>query len=67
VAGDAAIGVDPTDVDDLAVGLRTALADDEVRERLRRAGPARAAGFTWKDAAHRTVGVYQLAAGSASS
>jgi hypothetical protein len=45
--------------------LRVALCDDGVRQRLRLAGPHRAATFTWKEAAHRTVGVYQLAAGRA--
>jgi hypothetical protein len=57
--------VDPADVDDLTEGLRVALGDETRRQRLRLVGPRRAAEFTWKDAAHRTVGVYQLAAGAA--
>jgi glycosyltransferase involved in cell wall biosynthesis len=65
VADDAAIQVDPNDVADLTQGLQLALSDDDTRERLRVAGPRRAAAFTWKDAAHRTVGIYQLAAGRA--
>jgi glycosyltransferase involved in cell wall biosynthesis len=46
VAGEAAVYVpDPSDPSALATAIQTALHD---RERLRRLGPRRAAGFTWE-------------------
>lgn len=44
--GDAALFVDPTDVDDIARGLTLIAADDELRARLRAAGIARAASYS---------------------
>jgi glycosyltransferase involved in cell wall biosynthesis len=61
VAGDAAILVDPYEVDALADGLRTALLDEGRRAQLRLAGPARAASFTWERCAERTFSVLQFA------
>jgi len=55
VAGEAAVLVDD---DGLAAGIRTATAE---RERLSRAGPARAAEFSWEAAAARTLAVYREA------
>ena len=55
VAGEAAVLVDD---DGLAAGIRTAIAE---RERLSRAGPARAAEFSWEAAAARTLAVYREA------
>jgi glycosyltransferase involved in cell wall biosynthesis len=52
VAGDAAVLVDEQD---LAEGIRTALAD---RERLVAAGLERARAFSWRAAAERTFAVY---------
>jgi glycosyltransferase involved in cell wall biosynthesis len=52
VAGDAAVLVDEQD---LAEGIRTALAD---RERLVAAGLERARAFSWRAAAERTLAVY---------
>jgi glycosyltransferase involved in cell wall biosynthesis len=60
VAGDAAILVDPYDVDSIAAGLRTALLDERRRAELERAGPPRAASFTWERWARETVGVMQF-------
>jgi len=60
VCGDAAELVDPQDVGDIARGIRVALADGE---RLRTAGLARVAGFTWDRCADRHVAAYRLAAG----
>jgi glycosyltransferase involved in cell wall biosynthesis len=59
VAGDAAVLVDPLDVDAIAAGIREAL---ERREELRAAGLARASQFTWENAARQTVDVYREAA-----
>jgi glycosyltransferase involved in cell wall biosynthesis len=47
VCGDAALLVDPEDPEAVAAGIARALDDP----RLRQAGPARAAGFTWDSAA----------------
>ena len=59
VAGGAAVLVDPLDVDAIAVGIREAIGR---REELRAAGLERAAGFTWDEAARRTIQVYREAA-----
>lgn len=53
VAADAAVFVEP---DDLAAGVRRALAE---RERLVAAGLERAATFTWDETARRTLAVYR--------
>jgi glycosyltransferase involved in cell wall biosynthesis len=57
VAGDAALLVDPADVGDIAEGLERLLRDRELSARLRKAGPARAAGFDWTETARRTAAV----------
>jgi alpha-1,3-rhamnosyl/mannosyltransferase len=59
VAGDAAVLVDPLDVDALAAGIREAI---DRREELRAAGLERASQFTWEKAARQTVDVYREAA-----
>ena len=56
VAGGAAVLVDPFDIDDIADGITRALADTD---RLRAAGTARAAAFTWSATAEATVAVYR--------
>ena len=56
VAGDAAVLVEPGNPVALAGGIERALAD---RERLRAAGLARAAGFSWAETARRTLEVYR--------
>jgi glycosyltransferase involved in cell wall biosynthesis len=65
VAGDAAILVDPLDDEALAEGLQRAATDEELRARLRQAGPSRAAHLTWQACAAATVSAYQLALGLA--
>jgi glycosyltransferase involved in cell wall biosynthesis len=57
VAGDAAVVVD---VDDLADGVRRALAE---RPRLVTAGLERARAFSWTETARRTVEVYRQVLG----
>ncbi len=62
VAGDAALLVDPHDVDALAAAMASALADRTLHTRLRAAGLARAAEFTWQAAAQQTLAIYRQAA-----
>ena len=61
VSGDAALFVDPIDEDDLGDGLERILGDSELRHRLREAGKARAALFSWEETARRTMASYRLA------
>ena len=60
VAGDAAILVDPYDVDSIADGLRTALLDEHRRQELEHAGPLRAATFTWERWGRQTLAVMEF-------
>lgn len=59
VAGDAALLVDPTDVEDMAAGLEKVLGDSQLRADLARRGLVRAAQFSWEQVARETVRVYQ--------
>jgi glycosyltransferase involved in cell wall biosynthesis len=61
VAGDAALLVDPFDVDAIAAAIDRALTDGEVARRLRDAGRARAAEFPWSRTAEMTLAVYREA------
>lgn len=58
VAGDAALLVDPLDIDALAAALRQLLADESLRAGLRARGLARAATFTWERSARQLLEVY---------
>jgi glycosyltransferase involved in cell wall biosynthesis len=62
VAGAAALLFDPLDVGAIAEAVRRLLTDPELAERLRAAGRRQAAGFTWDEAARRTLASYRLAA-----
>ncbi|MGH2724443.1 MAG: glycosyltransferase family 4 protein [Actinomycetota bacterium] len=55
VAGEAAVYVDPGDVDSIAGGLARVIGDAELRLRLRDAGLAQASRFTWEETARRTA------------
>ncbi len=59
VVGDAAVTVDPYDVEALAAAMRRVLSDRDLQEDLRRRGLERAAGFTWERTARETVAVYR--------
>ena len=59
VCGDAALLVDPEDVEALAAALGQLMADEGLRERLAAGGLKRAAGFSWEKAAEQTWAVYQ--------
>ena len=54
VAGGAALCVDPNDVDAIANGMETLIADSDGHQRLKEAGIRRSAQFTWADTATRT-------------
>jgi len=62
VAGDAAVLVDPGDVDAVAAALTELIVDEDLRAVLSAAGLARAAGFTWEATARATASVLHQAA-----
>jgi glycosyltransferase involved in cell wall biosynthesis len=51
VTGDAALLVDPLDIESIANGLQLVLSDDDLRESLRIGGFARAKLFNWNESA----------------
>jgi glycosyltransferase involved in cell wall biosynthesis len=65
VAGDAALLFDPADPGAIADALERLLGDPIEAERLRAAGRARAARFTWERAADLTLASYERALASA--
>jgi glycosyltransferase involved in cell wall biosynthesis len=62
VLGDAALLVDPTDVEEMTRGLVALAEDESLRTNLRIAGRARAGGFSWDRTARATIGAYREAA-----
>lgn len=63
VVGDAGLLVDPLDTAALAAALTRLLDDAPLRDRLRQVGFARAATFTWRETARRTLSVYEAVMG----
>jgi glycosyltransferase involved in cell wall biosynthesis len=63
VAGEAALQVDPRDVDGLAAALELLLLDDVLRAELRTRGIQRARAFSWRAAARKQLDVYERLAG----
>ena len=63
VLGDAAIWVDGYDAAQWAEAVRHVLADEVRRQKMRDAGLARAAQFTWAETARRTWTVYRQVGG----
>jgi glycosyltransferase involved in cell wall biosynthesis len=59
VAGDAALLVDPENVDELAEALCSLASNPEARQQLALRGRARVAAFSWDAAVQRTWAVYQ--------
>ena len=59
VAAEAALMVDPFEVDEIAAGLERLLTDEGLRAELSQKGLARAAELTWRQAAEKTWNVYQ--------
>jgi glycosyltransferase involved in cell wall biosynthesis len=62
VAGDAALLVDPRDVDGLAAAIDRLAQDPTLRASLAKQGIERARQFSWARTARETVEVYRLAA-----
>ena len=62
IAGDAALLVDPTDVDAIARAMLQVSADDALRRRLIAAGYANVQRFSWTKAAAETLAVLEAAA-----
>lgn len=59
VAGDAAIPVDPTDVEALASAIDAGLSDTDLRAHLVRRGLSRAAKFSWLASARKLLNEYE--------
>ena len=67
VVGDAALTFDPSDTGALQSALARLVEDEPLRAALRERGLARAARFTWRETARRTLEVYQRATGGVMS
>ncbi len=63
ISGDAALLVDPQDVDSIAQALERVLVDQALRERMAEEGSKRSQSFTWERTARETLATYQEAAG----
>jgi alpha-1,3-rhamnosyl/mannosyltransferase len=63
VAGDAGLLLDPLDVGAWTNAIVTVANDERMRERMRAAGRARAASFTWDRTARATLAVYRAVLG----
>jgi glycosyltransferase involved in cell wall biosynthesis len=59
VVGDAAIQVDPLDVQALADAMRAVLTDQELREDLKHKGLQRSQLFSWETAAKQLLQIYE--------
>jgi glycosyltransferase involved in cell wall biosynthesis len=59
IAGEAAVLVDPYDVESIHHGLQRVLTDQSLRDELRGKGLSRASGFRWESAADQTLAVYR--------
>jgi glycosyltransferase involved in cell wall biosynthesis len=59
LAGDAALLVEPTDVDAIATAMRRLLQDADLRRRLVAAGFEQGRKFTWEKAAAQLLGIYE--------
>ena len=62
VVGDAALLVDPFDVNDIARAMEKLMGDASFRSHLRAKGLERAKFFDWRETARRTLAVYEKAA-----
>lgn len=59
VAGDAALLVDPYNVEEITAALMRLLTNTELRNLLTQKGYAQAANFTWERTAHQLMHIYQ--------
>jgi glycosyltransferase involved in cell wall biosynthesis len=64
VVGDAAVLVNPLDIDAIAAGIRKLVMDSELRQLLRSKGLAQARRFTWQQTAHAAQKVLEAALAS---
>ena len=62
VVADAAVQVDPLDVDALAAAIERVWDDDELQAALRERGLERSRQFTWEATARQTLEVYRTVA-----
>lgn len=63
VAGDAAVYVDPINVDSIAAGMLRLIEDPCLRKDLTARGRLQAANFSWRACAQKTLDVYQKLTG----
>lgn len=59
VAGDAAILIDPHNIDELAQAITRLIGNEQLREELRQKGYQRVQHFTWEASARKMLDVYQ--------
>lgn len=59
VVGDAALLVDPYNVDDIAAAIIRLLQDEQLRASLQQKGYQRAQLFSWEASAHKLLDIYQ--------
>jgi glycosyltransferase involved in cell wall biosynthesis len=59
VSGDAALGVEPRSVSEIATAIERVLTDQDLAAQLASAGRARAERFTWDETARLTLQVYE--------
>ena len=59
ISGEAALCVDPLDLDALASGMRRLLTDESLRRRLAESGKERSRLFNWRTCAEKTLDVYR--------
>jgi glycosyltransferase involved in cell wall biosynthesis len=64
VAGEAALGVNPRSVREIAQAIETVLTDLDLADRLSIAGRRRAERFSWDETARMTLEVYERVVGS---
>lgn len=62
VVGDAALLVNPLDIEEIAVAMQRLLTDDDLHVELSEKGLQRANTFSWERAARRTLDVYRKVA-----
>lgn len=60
VVGDAAITINPGNVEELAAAIQNILSDEDLRQRMHEHGIARAKEFNWTRTAEETWNVYEL-------
>jgi glycosyltransferase involved in cell wall biosynthesis len=65
LAGEAALQFDPTDDEALLAALERLISDEDLRARLAREGPRRAADFSWDRTAELTLAALRAAAAQA--